>query len=275
MIYKGQTAEYLQLVEINTNNCYTPKESIESPLTFLWFEKEGTTINIDGIDYTFTTNQIVCLTELHKVNISTVCNARMIRFNRPFYCITTHDSEVGCKGILFFGAAQLPIINIPDDELEKFNTVWRMMELEMESKDELQLEMLQSMVKRFVILCTRIYKTQEQYTTLGDRNMDTIREYNYLVEQHFRTEHSVAAYASMLHKSPKTLANLFSKISSKTPLQYIQERRMLEARRLLRYTDKSIKEIAFEIGFEDLQTFGRFFKNYQGSSPTEFKAQKN
>jgi AraC-like DNA-binding protein len=46
---------------------------------------------------------------------------------------------------------------------------------------------------------------------------------------------------------------------------------MLEARRLLKYTDKSIKEIAFEIGFEEIQTFSRFFKNYEGVSPSDFR----
>jgi AraC-like DNA-binding protein len=46
---------------------------------------------------------------------------------------------------------------------------------------------------------------------------------------------------------------------------------MLEAKRLLHHTYKSVKEIAYEIGFEDLQTFGRFFKNAEGISTTDFK----
>jgi AraC-like DNA-binding protein len=52
----------------------------------------------------------------------------------------------------------------------------------------------------------------------------------------------------MLNKSPKTLSNLFKKYNEKSPLQIIQDRTILEARRLLRYSDKSIKEIAYEIG---------------------------
>lgn len=272
MIFKGQTNEYLLLKEINSNACYLQKESSDSALTFLWFDKDDNRIAIDGIDYSFQKNQIVCLTELHKIDISKVCNAKMLRFNRSFYCIIEHDSEVGCKGILFFGASQLPIITIPESEVEKFQIIWRMLEIELESNDNLQLEMLQSMIKRFVILSTRIYKNQEHYDKIEHHQVDIIREYNFLVENHFKTKHTVAEYADLLNKSPKTLSNLFSKLSSKPPLQYIQERKMLEAKRLLKYTDKSIKEIAFEIGFEDIQTFSRFFKNYQGISPTDFKA---
>jgi AraC family transcriptional regulator, transcriptional activator of pobA len=271
MIYKGTGNEYLQLENLHSNNCYVPKFPTESPLTFLWFEKEGNAITIDGVNYVLNSNQIMCLTEFHHAHIEQVCNAKMLRFNRPFYCVIDHDSEVGCKGILFFGASQVPILTIPDAELEKFQTVWRMFELEMQARDELQLEMLQTMLKRFVILCTRVYKAQEQYNKIEDTKIDIVREYNFLVEQHFRTKHTVAEYAEMLNKSPKTLSNLFSKISSKTPLQFIQDRKLLEAKRLLRHSDKSIKEIAYEIGFEDLQTFGRFFKNAEGVSPSVFK----
>lgn len=274
MIYRGLTNEYLQLENIHSNNCFVQKNATESSLTFLWFEDQGNKINIDSINYQFNKNQIVCLTEFHKVDISDVCKAKMIRFNRSFYCVVDHDSEVGCKGILFFGASQLPILNIPDMEIEKFQAIWKMFEIELQSKEEHQLEMLQLLLKRFVIMCTRIFKAQEKYTTIADNQIDLVREYNFLVEENFRTKHTVAQYAAMLNKSPKTLSNLFSKISSKTPLQFIQDRRMLEAKRLLHHSDKSVKEIAYEIGFEDLQTFGRFFKNAEGISPTDFKEKK-
>jgi AraC family transcriptional activator of pobA len=103
--------------------------------------------------------------------------------------------------------------------------------------------------------------------------LDIVREYNYLVESNFKTKHQVADYAEMLNKSPKTLSNLFKKYNEKSPLQVIQNRTILEARRLLHYSDKSIKEIAYEIGYEDIQSFSRFFKKMEGVSPSDFKRQ--
>ena len=47
---------------------------------------------------------------------------------------------------------------------------------------------------------------------------------------------------------------------------------MLEAKRLFYYTNKSTKEIASELGFEDASHFSRFFKNQIGQNPTEFKS---
>jgi AraC family transcriptional regulator, transcriptional activator of pobA len=271
MIYKGKTTEYLELKNIHSNNCFAKNDIIESPLIFLWFEKDENKIKIDGIEYTFNKNQIVSLTEFHNVDIATVCNAKMIRFNRSFYCIIDHDSEIGCRGVLFFGASQLPVFTIPNEELEKFEIIWRMFELELKSKDALQFEMLQSMLKRFIIMCTRLYKLQENYTKIDAKQVDIVRDYNFLVEQHFKTKHTVAEYALLLNKSPKTLSNLFLKLHKKSPLQFIKERKLLEAKRLLLYTTLSVKEIAYEIGFEDVQTFGRFFKNAMNLSPTDFK----
>jgi hypothetical protein len=88
----------------------------------------------------------------------------LIHFNRAFYCIADHDSEVGCKDF-FFGASQFPKITIPNEELEKFEILWKMFAIEMESKDDLQNDMLLMMLKRLLILCTRIYKEQTELTT--------------------------------------------------------------------------------------------------------------
>lgn len=269
MVYTGNNNEYLQLEYIDNTNCHHLKNTIQSSLTLLWFDEDDNVLNIDSVDYTFNKDQIVCLTEFHKVEVKHVNKLRLIRFNRLFYCIVDHDTEVGCKGILFFGASALPVLNIPDDEQKKLVTVWDMFMLEMEAVDSLQLSMLQMMLQRFLILCTRIYKLQQP--TADKVTIDIVREFNYLVEQHFRKLHTVADYASLLNRSPKTIANTFTKVSDKTPLQLIQDRKLIEARRLLTYTDKAIKEIAYDLGFIDIQTFSRFFKKQTGVAPTEFR----
>ncbi|MCK6693799.1 MAG: helix-turn-helix domain-containing protein, partial [Thermoanaerobaculia bacterium] len=266
------TDEYLLLVEITPDNCHLLKKPASQEQSLLWMTAGGNQLNIDGRDYTFEENEVVCLTQFHRLNAKKVSSLRMVRFNRPFFCVIDRDSEVGCKGILFFGASQLPVFRIPAGELEKFDLLWRMFCIEMQSRDSLQIEMLQMMLKRLLILSTRLYKAQKMAGTASESTqIDLIREYNFLVEQHFKTKHTVAEYAKMLHKSPKTISNLFSRFGAKTPLQLIQERKMLEARRLLHYADMPVKEIAYELGYEDLQTFSRFFKAQEGVSPSEFR----
>ena len=197
-------------------------------------------------------------TEFHQIEVVEKHKTNFLRFNRSFYCIVDHDDEISCKGLLFFGASQLPIITIPDGEVDHFLTLWKMFAIEMDLVDNLQIGMLQLMLKRYLIICTRLYKTQA-LSNPPEKDNNLIREFNFLVEQHFKTKHTVAEYAELLNKSPKTISNIFSKIHSKSPLQYIKERRLLEARRLLTYTDMQIQEVAYEIGYEDIQTFSRFF----------------
>jgi len=270
MKFIGHTEEYLFLETIDSRSCDILKEHIESSLTILWFQSDTNILIIDGKEEVFSKNQIVFLTEFHQIVPKKIGEIRILRFNRPFYCILDHDSEVGCKGILFFGASQLPVITLAQEDYEKFDTLWKMFTIEMESNDNLQIDMLQMMLKRYLILCARRYKNQENYPV--ERNeTDLVREFNFLVEQHFRSKHSVAEYAELLHKSPKTISNIFSKMDSKSPLKYIHDRIALESRRMLYYTDMPVKEIAYQLGFDDIQAFSRFFKKQEGISPSEYK----
>lgn len=271
MIYKGKNNEYIRLQNISGDEKILFDTSLDSPLTIVWTKDENSLIEFEGTTNRLKKNSIICLTKFYELNFISLKNASLIKFNREFYCVLDHDKEVSCKGVLFFGANQLPYFQIPDNELETFETVWKMFQLEMQTEDEMQLEMLQAMLKRFLILCTRIYKNAHQLSPLQLEESNILREFNFLVEQHFREKHTVQEYADLLNKSPKTLSNLFSKTSDKSPLQLIHERIAIEARRLLRYTDKSIKEIAFDLNFEDIQTFSRFFKKMEKVSPSDFK----
>lgn len=271
MEFKGRDNEYLLLETITAGNYHLLKQSLAQGLTLVWNLAGPSTMRIDGVLHTLHVNQIICLTDMHKVDVEQIDTLRLVRFNRSFFCVIDHDSEVGCKGVLFFGASQVPILTIPKGDEEKFDLLWRVFVMEMEGRDSLQIDMLQMMLKRLLILCTRLYKEQKQVDTMEHGNLDLVREFNFLVETHFKVKHTVAEYAELLNRSPKTLSNLFTQYHHKTPLQIIQERKLLEARRLLRYTDKAVKEIAYETGFEDVQTFSRFFKTKEGISPTEFK----
>lgn len=271
MIYESKSGEFVQLEEVTSNNCFVLKDKLESALTILWFTEDDNKLKIDGKLEHFSKNDILCVTEFHHIEVVFVNTIKLVRFNRAFHCIVNHDSEVGCKGVLFFGAQSTPFFSVPAHEAEKFDTLWKMFWMEMESPDTLQLEMLQMMLKRYLILCTRLFKETHQKLNGDKKQSDLIRDFNYLVEANFKTARTVTDYAEMLNKSPKTLANVFAKQGFETPLTYIHNRLHLEAKRMIGYSDFSLKEIAYELGFEDIQSFSRFFKRHEGIAPSEFK----
>lgn len=272
MKFQGRTDEYLQLVDISKENAHVLNDKISNSLAIVWSIAESNKVILDGVPLTLNNNQILFLTEFHHIEIEQLIALKFIRFNKAFYCIKDHDNEVGCNGLLFFANAHIPMISIAKAEQEKFDLLWRAFELEMTTVDNLQIEMLQMMLKRFIILCTRLYKEQNEKEPIPASDIDTIRDFNKLVEMHFRKIKTVAEYADLMHKSPKTLSNLFSKFNSDSPIQVIQNRILLEARRLLRYSDQSIKEIAYDLGFEDIQSFSRFFKRKETVSPKKYRA---
>ncbi|MNX30408.1 Arabinose operon regulatory protein [compost metagenome] len=275
MVYKGTSHEFLLLTEINAENKNLVFGAKDTELTLLWNTGAEMNISIDKVKYQLTQNEIIFLTEFHQIDYLEVESAKMLRFNQNFFCIINNDNEVGSKGLLFYGAMGIPVVSISENHLKSLETTWDILLAEMDAKDNLQIDMLQSMLKRVLILCARSLMSTTNYVKLENSQADIIREFNYLVEGHFAKHHDVAFYASKLNKSPKTLSNLFAVFSERPPLSIIHDSIMIHARKQIAYTQLSIKEIAYDLGYEDLQSFSRFFKNKEGISPAQFREKVN
>jgi AraC-like DNA-binding protein len=228
-------------------------------------------IVVDSVPYTIPAHSIVALTTMHFFQYVSGKDLVVYQFNREFYCIKDHDQEVSCAGLLFFGNTHIPIIELKETVCKKFETLHDVFLDELEAKDTIQAEMLRLLMARFIIMTTRLLKSKEGLMdTTRTKKVDLLRAFNLLVESHFKEEHSVTFYAERLFKSPKTLSNNFAKLNT-SPLQIIHERIILEAKRLLIYTDKTAKEIAYEVGFEDASHLSRLFKRHTSLSPSDFK----
>ena len=239
--------------------------------TFIWAKSEAIDLVIDNVPFTVPPHSILALTPIQYLQYNSGNDIIIYQFNSEFYCIKDHDQEVSCVGILFFGNINIPIIHLNTIEQQKFDTLHDVFIDELETEDNIQAEMLRMLMARFIIKSTRLLKAKEGITeSPKSSKVDLLREFNYLVEQHFKTEHSVSFYADKLFRSPKTLSNNFAKLN-RSPLQIIHDRIVLEAQRQLVYTDKTAKEIAYDIGFEDASHLSRLFKKNTSVSPSDYK----
>ena len=242
-------------------------------IQFLW-NRNSKPVNfeVDTSELQLLPDQIVTVTYLQNLSFAkSQLPITAFVFNREFYCIADHDSEVSCNGILFFGTQDLPIISIPKELQKRFDLLYEVFGEEFSTPDNIQGDMLQMLLKRLIIMTTRLAKDQLVVKALNNEQIEVIRKFNFLVDIHFKTKRKVSDYAEMLFKSPKTLSNLFSMYNQKTPQQIILERLALEAKRLIHFTDRQNQEIAYELGFNDPAHFSRFFKKMTQKTPSEYR----
>ncbi|MEM8524177.1 MAG: helix-turn-helix domain-containing protein [Bacteroidota bacterium] len=241
----------------------------------IWSKETDVDILVDGYEITLQKDQVIFCTPLNVMEID--MNSRGLVafvFNKEFFCIQSHDEQVSCNGLLFFGSAQPQLIDLSEREKQQFSSIFQFLKEDFSIKDHLQGEMLRSLLKRLLIISTRMLKKDLQEPNMNNNQLDIIRQYNLLVEQHFREKHQVKDYADLLFKSPKTLSNLFKKVGEKTPLMMIQERILLEAKRLLLYSNKTVEEITYDLGYKDIGHFSKFFKKHEKISPSQFRKEK-
>lgn len=91
------------------------------------------------------------------------------------------------------------------------------------------------------------------------------------IHDHFQDHISVESLAESLHLNRSYLSTLFRAHNGMSIMQYLQHYRMLHAISLLERSDKSIKEIAKEIGFSDAMYFSRIFRKHTGQTPSEYR----
>lgn len=238
----------------------------------IWCTEGQERLTIDGYEIVLKKNQVLFCTPENMVTIPKQNDGLMaFIFNREFYCIQHNDSEVSCMGLLFYGSSNAPVIDLNEKDQRSFNAMLVLFQEEFATKDHIQGEMLRTLLKRMLITSTRLIKLENNQADLSVKQVELIRKFNILVEQHFKEKHQVADYADLLFKSPKTLSNFFKKHDVSSPLKIINGRIAAEAKRLLLYSDKSAEEISYELGYNEPSHFSKFFKTQVGVSPMVFR----
>lgn len=111
---------------------------------------------------------------------------------------------------------------------------------------------------------------EQGYSTCSE-DMQIFQRFNEAIETHFREHWSLAVYASRLGVTEARLNDICRRIADLPSKKIIHERVMQESKRLLLFTNQSINEICFELGFKDPAYFSRFFSRHAGISPGTYR----
>jgi AraC-like DNA-binding protein len=200
-----------------------------------------------------------------------------IYYNRDFYCVQIHDEEVACDGLLFNNIYNQPMTELPPREDKIVTEAFREISAELDSEESTREEMIRTYLKQVIIRATRLWKRQQlgSLESAPSAEIEFFRHFSRLVDIHFREKHGVMDYADLLAIAPKTLSKKFNKLNLSQPNDIIKDRILLEAKRLLVYSSLSIKEIAYNLGYDDPAYFNRLFTNRIGATPAAFRKQYN
>jgi YesN/AraC family two-component response regulator len=244
--------------------------------SLIWIQQGNGIIKADFNTYNFTANTLLSFSphQPFLLEADNPLSGLVINFHPDFFCIHKHHKEVACHGVLFNNIYNPPFVDVDAKACNNFNMVVEQIKTEMQNPALAQYELLVSYLKIFLITASRL-KTEQQ-SEIQKESSDAEEPFilqnlkNY-IEIHYKTKHSASEYADMLAITPKALTKLTKTHFNKTLTALISERIIIEAKRELYLTNKTVKEIAFELGYNDEYYFSRFFKKNAEVSPQLYR----
>lgn len=243
--------------------------------TILWITTGAGNLKADFSEYEVSANNLLAFSPYQPFMLSgNNLRGVAIHFHPDFFCIHKHHAEVACNGVLFNNIYQPPFVAVDEGATATFNMVIQQMEAGVQQVALAQYELIVSYLKIFLITASRL-KTQQQVMEKGENELPKepfiLQTLKDAIERDFKTIHSPAEYANALNISPKALAKLTKTHLNKTPGDLIAERIIIEAKRELYLTNKTVKEIAYGLGYDDEYYFSRFFKTNAEVSPQFYR----
>ena len=244
--------------------------------SMLWLLKGEVTLKADFTSYNVAANNLLSFSPYQPFMLQTEDELKgvAIFFHPDFFCIHKHQQEVACNGVLFNNIYEPPYVFIDESSAKTIYHLIEQMKAEILKPEMAQNDLLVSYLKILLITASRLKAEQRDSTfnnTPANNKQDLLQSLKKLIEEHYKTKHSAGEYAEMLNISRKALAKTTRENLGKTLTSLISERIIIEAKRELYLSDKPVKQIAYELGYDDEYYFSRFFKTNADISPQIYR----
>jgi len=250
--------------EVSRFNCFA---------VLLVLEGRGSVV-ADVSTFPFFDHSLLCfsLYQPFRIRPDGVFRGIMVNFHPEFFCLHKHRHEVSCNGVLFNNIYESPVLALSEAEFASLHLLFRGIEEEMRRPGIAQMEALLSYLKILLINASRMkMERRGALPEAVEKEPEILGRLKAAIEERFASLHSPGDYAGMLNISTAALNKVVKASLDKTLSQLIAERIVVEAKRQLYLTSKPVKQIAFELGYDDEFYFSRFFKGNVGVSPQYFR----
>lgn len=276
---KDHPSSYFEIIKIeellqrNLDHNISENHIVNFYLIFFIYDGEGYhTIDFTDYNYTKGTVLLVRKDQIQKFYRSPNVKGFILIFTEEFIVSHLNRMESLKSMQLFNDLLSYPKIElkVEEEEYSNFDNLIRQLETEYNFKDRYSIGITRSILHIIITKLFRIKSEKGPFLT-KKKYLSQFLEFQNLVEEHCFKSKKVQFYAQKLGVSTKTLNNIVNSIVNKSTKVFIDEITILQIKRLLISTNHSIKEIAYNVGFDDPTNFFKYFKKFTGSSPEVFR----
>lgn len=196
---------------------------------------------------------------------------KVILFTDAFFCKTENDTKYLRSSILFNDLFSISQIQL-QKESKVFANLLQLMTDELQNpKDDSQSDIIQNLLHNFLLYSERERRKQNFIKIKKSSDLDYVMLFKDILEINYKNQKQVNYYAKQIIITEKRLNQATTKVLGKTPKEIIDERIILEAKRILAHTNESVKEISFNLGFGEPTNFIKYFKKHSLLTPIEFR----
>ncbi|MDW3196455.1 MAG: helix-turn-helix domain-containing protein [Cytophagales bacterium] len=228
---------------------------------------------VDVSEHELDGNYMICIGpyQPHMITSDSHCSGVLLNFHPDFFCTYRHQNEVETEGVLFHNFNQPPYFKI--DRIDTFNSLIDQLSNEMKKEGVAQHEVLVAYLKIFLIEAVRQKMQFDEFNPSkpSGHQSEIMQNLINLIEDKFCEIHAPQDYADLLCMNSKTLAKISKKYLNQTLTDLIVGRIVIEAKRELYLTSKSVKRVSAELGYQDEFYFSRLFKKKVGVSPDVYR----
>lgn len=210
--------------------------------------------------------------QVHLIKRGQAYKGYLVVFSEEFFNLRFQNIEVIPGYPLVTSLENGPILNLSGEQFEEFNQLIQKIENELKESDADSVEIIIAYLKIFFLKLKQNFSklvTTKNEATGSMRNL--VYRFNRLVDKYYDQAHQVKDYAELLGESPIVLNRAIKSVTEKTASEIIIERLILEAKRLLLFSNLSNKEVAYKLNYEDPSYFARIFRKKTGFTPSEFR----
>jgi AraC-like DNA-binding protein len=239
----------------------------------IWFQQGSPTHLVDFDPIKIKPNTLLFLNKdtVQRFDNKTKFGGKAILFTDSFFCKTETDTRFLRNSILFndlFSVSQIQV----NKQFKLFADLLQQMTDELQNiKDNSQGDILQNLLHNFLLHAERERRKQDFTEIKKGADLDYVMLFKDLLETGYKSQKQVNNYAKQILITEKRLNQATTKVLGKSPKEIIDDRIMLEAKRTLAHTTESVKEIGYNLGFEEPTNFIKYFKKHSKFTPTEFR----